>query len=44
MEVHPVNILTLGDRYMYPLRQREAEILQVRWKLCSAHAHPWLNA
>jgi len=44
MEVHPVNILTLGDRYMYPLRQREAEILQVWWKLCSAHAHPWLNA
>jgi hypothetical protein len=25
MKVHPVNILTLGDRYMYPLRQREAE-------------------
>jgi hypothetical protein len=44
MEVHPVNILTLGNRYMYPLRQREAEILQVWWKLCSAHAHPWLNA
>jgi len=23
---------------------KKAEILQVLWKLCSAHAHPWLNA
>jgi len=29
---------------MYPLILRKAEILQVWWKLCSAHAHPWLNA
>jgi hypothetical protein len=29
---------------MYPLMLRKAEILQVWWKLCSAHAHPWLNA
>ena len=34
----------LGNRYMYPLMLRKAEILQVWWKLCSAHAHPWLNA
>jgi len=34
----------LRDRYMYPLMLRKAEILQVWWKLCSAHAHPWLNA
>jgi len=34
----------LGIRYMYPLMLRMAEILQVWWKLCRAHAHPWLNA
>jgi hypothetical protein len=34
----------LGNRYMYLLMLRKAEILQVWWKLCSANAHPWFNA